>query len=132
MEKEIVQELQCKGFSEGQFHQEVFRPWGSYTSIANEKRWQVKLIKVKPRESLSLQRHKHRSEHWTIVQGIAEVRIDNKTLELESNESIHIPKNSKHSIANNYTKDLIIIEVWYGDNLSEDDIERYEDIYGRV
>ena len=111
---------------------EYKKPWGSFKIIDNGKNFLVKKILVKPSGRLSLQSHKHRSEHWTIVQGIAEVRIDNKTLELESNESIHIPKNSKHSLANNYKKDLIIIEVWYGNNLSEDDIERYEDIYGRV
>ncbi len=111
---------------------EYKKPWGSFKIIDNGKNFLVKKILVKPSGRLSLQSHKHRSEHWTIVQGIAEVRIDNKTLELESNESIYIPKNSKHSLANNYKKDLIIIEVWYGYNLSEDDIERYEDIYGRV
>ena len=111
---------------------EYKKPWGSFKIIENGKNFLVKKILVKPSGRLSLQSHKHRSEHWTIVQGIAEVRIDNKTLELESNESIYIPKNSKHSLANNYKKDLIIIEVWYGNNLSEDDIERYEDIYGRV
>jgi len=111
---------------------EYKKPWGSFKIIDNGKNFLVKKILVKPSGRLSLQSHKHRSEHWTIVQGIAEVRIDNKTLELESNESIYIPKNSKHSLANNYKKDLIIIEVWYGNNLSEDDIERYEDIYGRV
>ena len=111
---------------------EYKKPWGSFKIIDNGKNFLVKKILVKPSGRLSLQSHKHRSEHWTIVQGIAEVRIDDKTIELEPNKSVYIPKNSKHSLANNHEKDLIIIEVWYGKNLSEDDIERYEDIYGRV
>ena len=111
---------------------EYKKPWGSFKIIDKGKNFLVKKILVKPKGRLSLQSHKKRSEHWTIVQGIAEVRIGNKTIELESNESVYIPKNSKHSLANNHKKDLIIIEVWYGNNLSEDDIKRYEDIYGRV
>ena len=75
---------------------EYKKPWGSFKIIDNGKNFLVKKILVKPSGRLSLQSHKHRSEHWNIVQGIAEVRIDNKTLELESNESIYIPKNSKH------------------------------------
>ena len=76
--KNIVNELKAKKFSESQNHKKVFRPWGYYESIIDDKRWQVKLINVKPGEKLSLQLHHHRSEHWVVVNGTAKVEIDNK------------------------------------------------------
>ena len=110
----------------------VEKPWGKYKIIDQGKNFLVKKISVNPKSKLSLQSHENRSEHWTIVQGVAEVTINDKVFELESNKSIFIPSNSKHSLANKNDSDLILIEVWYGDKLSEEDIIRYEDIYGRV
>jgi len=110
----------------------VNKPWGTYQVLDQGKNYLTKKIYVKPNGKLSLQSHQHRSEHWTIVQGVAEVTIDDEVFKLESNKSIFIPSKSKHSLANKYDSDLILIEVWYGDKLSEEDIIRYEDIYGRV
>ena len=93
----------------------VEKPWGSYQVLEEGTNYTVKNIIVNPGGEFSLQSHKHRSEHWTIVQGIAEVRIDNKTLELESNDSIHIPKNSGKFIRDQIKNDLdttIIKEFW--------------------
>jgi len=110
----------------------VEKPWGKYEIIDQGKNYLVKKVSVNPKSKLSLQSHEHRSEHWTIVQGVAEVTINDKVFELESNKSIFIPLKSKHSLANKYDNVLVLIEVWYGDKLSEEDIIRYEDIYGRV
>ena len=110
----------------------VNKPWGTYQVLDQGKNYLTKKIYVKPKGKLSLQSHQHRSEHWTVVQGVAEVSIDDKVFVLESNKSIFIPSKSKHSLANKYDSDLILIEVWYGEKLSEEDIIRYEDIYGRV
>ena len=129
--KNIVQELKNKGFSEGQVHQKVFRPWGSYSSVANESRWQVKLIKVKPGASLSLQKHHHRSEHWIIVSGTAKIEIDQKSYTLCENQSTYIPLGSIHRLSNPGKIELSLIEVQSGSYLGEDDIERFEDNYGR-
>ena len=110
----------------------VNKPWGSYKIIDQGKNYLVKKIVVKPGGKLSLQSHNNRHEHWTVVSGIAEVELDGTKFKLESNQFIYIPKESKHSLENKYKEDLTIIEVWYGEKLSEDDIIRYEDIYGRV
>ena len=91
----------------------------------------VKKIFVKPSEKLSLQSHKHRSEHWIVVEGEALVTIEKNKYDLGINESIYIPLGSKHRLENNLKKNLVIIEVQIGDILEEDDITRYEDIYGR-
>tara|TARA_Y100001970_G_C14126615_1_gene799296 strand:+ start:93 stop:437 length:345 start_codon:yes stop_codon:yes gene_type:complete len=110
----------------------VNKPWGSFRIIDEGKNYLVKKILVKPKGKLSLQSHNNRHEHWTVVNGIAEVLLNEKKIKLDCNQSIYIPKGSKHSLENKYNEDLIIIEVWYGENLSEEDIIRYEDIYGRV
>ena len=110
----------------------VNKPWGSYQIIDKGKNFIVKKIIVKSHNRLSLQSHNHRSEHWLVVEGKAEVTLNNKIINLEPNQSIDIPLMAKHSLANNYFKDLIVIEVWYGDLLDEDDITRYEDIYNRI
>ena len=109
----------------------INKPWGSYKIIDQGKNFLVKNIFVKPHCKLSLQSHEHRSEHWIVVAGKAEVVIDEKYTLLEQNQRIFIPKKTKHRLANNYEKDLIIIEVWYGEILNENDIIRYEDIYNR-
>ena len=110
----------------------VNKPWGSYKIIDEGKNYLVKNIFVKPHGKLSLQSHEHRCEYWVVVEGTAEVTINDSIKVLNSNESIFIPKKSKHSLANNYENNLTIIEVWHGDILDEKDIIRYEDIYGRV
>jgi len=109
----------------------VFKPWGSYQIIEKGDKYLIKRIIVMPGGKLSLQRHQYRSEHWVIVQGEAEVTINNDIKVLSSNENIFIPLQAKHRLANNSSEDLILIEVWYGDNLHEEDIFRYEDIYNR-
>ena len=106
----------------------VNKPWGSYQIIDEGNNYLVKNILVKPFRKLSLQSHKHRSEHWVVVQGTAEVTINDKISILELNKNIFIPLEAKHRLANNYNKDLIVIEVWYGEILEEEDITRYEDI----
>ena len=110
----------------------VNKPWGSYQIIDQGENFVVKNIVVKPYGKLSLQSHKHRSEHWVIVEGRAEVTINGNITTLEPNQSIYIPSETKHRLANNYDKNLILIEVWYGEILDEEDITRYEDIYNRV
>ena len=116
----------------GKEHKKIFRPWGSYESIATDNKWQVKLITVKPGEKLSLQSHNYRSEHWIVVDGKAKVEIDNKELILKDNQSSYIPLGAKHRLSNPGKNNLILIEVQCGSYLGEDDIQRYEDNYGRT
>ncbi len=110
----------------------VEKPWGSFEILKSAKKYLVKKIYVKPGGILSLQSHEHRSEHWIIAEGIAEVTVDNQIKSLNENESIFIPKGSIHRISNKSENDLVIIEIWYGNKLDEKDIERYEDIYERL
>ena len=130
--KNIVNELAYIGAAESNTHKTIYRPWGNYTSIAQAINWQVKKIIVKPFEALSLQKHKHRSEHWIIVSGTATVEINGKRINLNKNESVYIPKGSKHRLSNPNEFFLILIEVQSGEYLGEDDIERFDDKYGRV
>ena len=129
--KNIVNILKEKGIPEGQEHKKMYRPWGFYESIVEEPRWQVKVINVKPGEKLSLQMHHHRSEHWIVVSGTAKVEIDNKGIILHENQSCYIPLGSKHRLSNPGKIPLKLIEVQSGSYLGEDDIERFEDNYGR-
>lgn len=110
----------------------VYRPWGSYESVINMHNFQVKHIVVKPGGKLSLQLHHHRSEHWIVVKGIAEVVCGDKTFEVSENESTYIPKETKHRLINYQKTPLHLIEVQVGDYLGEDDIVRFDDIYGRA
>jgi len=107
------------------------KPWGSFEVIDQGKNFVVKKILVNPKSKLSLQSHRNRSEHWIIVEGEAEVTLDNKQMTMYPNQSIYIPKNSKHRLTNNSDDNLIVVEVWYGNILEEEDIIRYEDIYNR-
>tara|TARA_B100000212_G_scaffold330393_1_gene296605 strand:+ start:778 stop:2217 length:1440 start_codon:yes stop_codon:yes gene_type:complete len=129
--KNIVQELKDNNISEGQKHLKTFRPWGHYISTVEGSRWQVKLICVKPSEKTSLQMHHHRSEHWIVVSGTAEVEIDNKLIVLSENQSTYIPLGSKHRLSNPGKIPLVLIEVQSGAYVGEDDIVRFEDKYGR-
>ncbi|CAA0114646.1 Alginate biosynthesis protein AlgA [BD1-7 clade bacterium] len=130
--KKIVEKLKSTDRSEHLLHREVYRPWGSYDSIENGERFQVKRITVKPGASLSLQMHHHRAEHWIVVEGTALVEVDEKHLMLTANQSVYIPLGSKHRLTNPGKIPLELIEVQSGTYLGEDDIVRYEDNYGRV
>ena len=127
--KKIVNNLKSR--QELDHHREVFRPWGSYDSVDNGHNYQVKRITVKAGAKLSLQRHQHRAEHWVVVEGTATVHLDGEEHLLNANESIFIPKQSVHSLANHTQAPLHLIEVQSGSYLGEDDIERLEDLYGR-
>ena len=107
------------------------RPWGSFTILEEGAQFKVKRLTVNPGHSTSLQYHKHRSERWIVVQGVATVTLGSKSYEIEENEWFHIPLNEKHRLSNNGKKVMQLIEVQYGDYLGEDDIIRIEDHYGR-
>ena len=130
--KNVVEYLESNGEPEATTHKKIFRPWGNYTSLAEGENWQVKKIIVNPGESLSLQLHKHRTEHWIVVNGSALVEIDGKEEIRHKNESVYIPLASKHRLSNIGNDKLILIEVQSGDYLGEDDIIRFEDNYGRA
>jgi mannose-1-phosphate guanylyltransferase/mannose-6-phosphate isomerase len=130
--KRIVQSLESAGRSEGVNHVLVYRPWGSYESLAVGEGFQVKHIIVKPGGSLSLQMHHHRAEHWIVVKGSATVTCDERVFSLQANESTFIPLGSKHRLQNLGETPVELIEVQTGSYLAEDDIVRFEDIYGRV
>jgi mannose-1-phosphate guanylyltransferase/mannose-6-phosphate isomerase len=130
--KKLVDRLKADGRNEVQMHREVFRPWGSYDSIDNGTRYQVKRITVKPGAKLSLQMHHHRAEHWVVVSGTAKVRLGEKQVLLSENQSIYIPIGEVHSLENPGKVDLELIEVQSGSYLGEDDIVRLEDKYGRT
>ena len=130
--KKLVGELQVKNIKEANSHKKGFRPWGFYISVLEDVRWQVKIIHVKPGARLSLQKHHHRAEHWIVVKGTAEVEIENKKSVLTENESTYIPLGLKHRLSNPGKIPLEIIEVQSGSYISEEDIVRYEDSYGRI
>ncbi|GGW82434.1 mannose-1-phosphate guanylyltransferase/mannose-6-phosphate isomerase [Alteromonas halophila] len=130
--KTVVNKLKAEKRPEFQFHREVYRPWGSYDSIDNGKRFQVKRISVKPGEKLSVQMHHHRAEHWIVVSGTANVTIDEETQLVTENESVYIPIGSVHALENPGKIPLELIEVQSGAYLGEDDIVRFSDRYGRV
>ena len=129
--KKIVKHLKENKMPESNTHTKVYRPWGHYLSVVEGNRWQVKLIMVKPGGKLSLQMHHHRSEHWVVVSGTAKVEVDNKIEILSENQSIYIPLGSKHRLSNPGKLFLTLIEVQSGSYVGEDDIVRFEDIYGR-
>ncbi len=129
--KEIVNLLKSSGRSEHKIHREVLRPWGKFDSIDVGERDQVKRITVKPGEKLSLQMHHHRSEHWIVVSGTAKVTNGDKTFLVSENQSTYIPIGAKHALENPGKMPLEMIEVQTGSYLSEDDIVRFEDRYGR-
>lgn len=129
---ELAEELSVSGHrrtNEGVIHS---KPWGSFTCIEEGKGFQVKRLSVFPGASLSLQAHKHRSEHWVVIKGEAEVEIDEKKSRLNANDFIQIPAGSRHRLTNTGEGPLLVIEVQTGDYLGEDDIIRYEDLYNRV
>ena len=129
--KDVVARLKAEQRTQAALHREVHRPWGSYDSIDMAEGFQVKRIKVKPGARLSLQSHTRRAEHWIVVRGTARVTRDNDVFELFANQSTYIPIGAKHRLENPGTEMLELIEVQSGDYLGEDDIVRYEDVYGR-
>jgi mannose-1-phosphate guanylyltransferase / mannose-6-phosphate isomerase len=129
--KKLVTRLKEAGRYEHTLHREVYRPWGSYDSIDNGQRFQVKRLTIKPGAQLSLQLHHHRAEHWIVVSGTARITLGEKTFLLQENESTYIPIGEKHRIENPGAIPLHIIEVQSGSYLGEDDIVRFEDRYGR-
>tara|TARA_Y100001968_G_scaffold264314_1_gene253143 strand:- start:360 stop:1802 length:1443 start_codon:yes stop_codon:yes gene_type:complete len=130
--KKIVNQLIEDNRSEGKTHRKVYRPWGHYTSVVEGSRWQVKRIEVNPKASLSLQMHHHRAEHWIVVKGTANVEINDENLILAENQSVYIPLGSRHRLTNPGRIPLVLIEVQSGAYLSEDDIVRFDDVYGRI
>ncbi len=108
------------------------RPWGAFYVLDEQTGFKVKRITVNPAGRLSLQSHKHRSEHWTVVNGTATVTVDDAVLTLSRGQSVDIPLGAKHRLENLGTRQVDIIEVQFGDYLGEDDIIRYDDIYNRA
>jgi len=129
--KLVVNRLKAEQRSEHINHQLVYRPWGSYECIDCGERFQVKRITVKPGACLSLQLHHHRAEHWIVVKGTAEVTRGDEVFLVTENESTYIPLGVKHRLENKGAIPLEMIEVQSGSYLGEDDIVRFEDIYGR-
>jgi len=129
--KAIVNQLSEQKREEENLHRKVHRPWGWYDSIDEGGRFKVKRIQVKPKASLSLQKHHHRAEHWIVVTGTAEITNGDKVLTLTENQSTYIPLGEMHRLKNPGSIPLEIIEVQSGSYLGEDDILRFEDTYGR-
>jgi len=130
--KGVITKLQTNNRNELIEHKRVYRPWGSYESIRQGEGFQVKSLIVHPRSKLSLQAHRHRAEHWTVVRGIAKVTCDDTIITLEPNRSIHIPLGARHRLQNPGSEELEVIEVQCGSYLGEDDIIRFEDDFGRI
>lgn len=130
--KKIVDRLKSDGRSEHDLHRVVRRPWGSYDSLESGDRFQVKRIVVKPGAALSLQMHHHRAEHWIVVKGVAEVTCDDRVFLLAENQSTYLPLGSRHRLRNPGKVPVELIEVQSGSYLGEDDIVRFDDVYGRA
>ncbi|MFL9671418.1 mannose-1-phosphate guanylyltransferase/mannose-6-phosphate isomerase [Pseudomonas marginalis] len=130
--KKIVDRLKMEGRRESLDHREVYRPWGMYDSIDNGSRYQVKRITVNPGAKLSLQMHHHRAEHWIVVSGTARVTNGEKNYLVTENQSTYIPIGQVHTLENPGVIPLELIEVQSGSYLGEDDIVRFEDLYGRT
>lgn len=129
--KGIVERLKADNRDEATVHRRVYRPWGSYECVDCSERFQVKRIVVNPGARLSLQMHYHRAEHWVVVKGTAHVTNGDEKIMLSENQSTYIPIGVKHRLENPGNIPLEIIEVQSGSYLGEDDIERFDDVYGR-
>jgi mannose-1-phosphate guanylyltransferase/mannose-6-phosphate isomerase len=129
--KEIVTKLKMNGRKEATQHRKVYRPWGHYDCLDAGDRYQVKRIVVEAGQQLSSQRHHHRAEHWVVVKGTAKVTINKKTFLLTENQSTYIPVGDVHCLENPGKLPLEMIEVQSGSYLGEDDIVRFDDVYGR-
>ena len=130
--KEVVNQLSDLKDEAAEFHKTVYRPWGSYSILEDASDCKVKRLVVKPGQVLSLQMHYKRSEHWTVIKGVAKVRLGDREFLLNPNESTYIPVETQHRLENPGLEDVHLIEVQTGQYFGEDDIVRYEDIYGRI
>lgn len=130
--KLLVEQLSANSRPEVDTHTRVHRPWGSFEGLAHGQEYQVKRLVLSPAESISLQLHHYRAEHWIVVKGRARVTRGDETFTLQPNESTYIPKKTLHKLQNDGAEDLEVIEVQTGSYLGEDDIERFEDRYGRA
>jgi len=130
--KDVVEVLKERGDNSYMEHVTVRRPWGSYTVLEDHASgYKLKKIEVNPGASLSLQSHRQRSEHWVVVSGVATVTCGDRVYSVAKNESTYIPIGKRHRLANDGSDPLRIVEVQVGDYLGEDDIERFDDNYGR-
>lgn len=129
---EVVDQLKDLKHEAAVFHKTVHRPWGSYSVLEDARDCKVKRLVIKPGQVLSLQKHEHRSEHWTVVKGEAKIRLGEQEFQLKVNESTFVPAGTLHRVENPTAEDIHLIEVQTGDYFGEDDIVRYEDIYGRM
>jgi mannose-1-phosphate guanylyltransferase/mannose-6-phosphate isomerase len=130
--RHLYSQLKARGHESHKLHRTVHRPWGTYTVLEEGPGFKIKRIEVKPGASLSLQMHHHRSEHWVVVNGTAKVVNGSRELAVGTNESTFIPAGNKHRLENPTSSTLVMIEVQSGDYLGEDDIVRFDDIYGRA
>jgi mannose-1-phosphate guanylyltransferase / mannose-6-phosphate isomerase len=130
--RQIFAQLKALGHGTYKLHRTVHRPWGTYTVLEEGPRFKIKRIEVKPGASLSLQMHHHRNEHWVVVSGMAKVINGDREFFVSTNESTYIPAGHKHRLENPGIVELVMIEVQSGEYLGEDDIVRFEDIYGRT
>ncbi len=130
--KRIYAQLKEQGHEAHKLHRTVHRPWGAYTVLEEGPRFKIKRIEVRPGASLSLQMHHHRSEHWIVVSGIAKVTNGDKEMFVRTNESTYIPAGHKHRLENPGVCELVMIEVQSGEYMGEDDIVRFDDVYGRI
>lgn len=130
--RDLVADLESGGHGEAETHRTVARPWGTYEDIDREDNFRVKRIVVRPGARLSLQRHRHRSEHWVVVRGTAHVTVGDEVQVLTRNQSTYVPIGATHRLENKGPEPLHLIEVQVGDYVEEDDIERLEDVYGRT
>lgn len=130
--KKVYAQLKLANHAAHQIHRTVNRPWGTYTVLEEGPRFKLKRIVVKPGASLSLQMHQHRSEHWVVLGGVARVTNGDRVYTVQANESTFIPAHHKHRLENPGVEELVIIEVQVGDYVGEDDIARFDDVYGRT
>ena len=130
--RNIVKELHSNGVLQAEEFPKDYRPWGWFEVLISGDCFKVKRIYVKPGAALSLQKHKHRSEHWVVVEGTAEILINGNSSSLIKGESVFVPREAPHRIQNKSKSPIILIEVQIGDYLGEDDIIRYDDIYSRA
>ena len=130
--KQIADRLKEEGAVEGREHRTVYRPWGSYTSLELGDNYQVKRINVNPGARLSLQSHRHRAENWIVISGEALVTVEDQQFTVKQGERAFVPRGARHRMENKGPEPMALIEVQSGDYLGEDDIERYEDDYGRT
>jgi len=129
--KDVVAALRTLGHESWRTHRTVARPWGAYTVLLEAPQFKIKRIEVSPGQALSLQRHKRRSEHWVVVEGTARVTRGSETFDVARDESTFVPAGTLHRLENAGESPLVVVEVQLGDYLGEDDIERFDDRYGR-